>query len=88
MNIFPAQSLVTNIMNFHVGMNIRTGMECIYQLFGLNKSHQVSLWNVSFFSSPHLHAKKGLMQVWFCIKTEVIKTTFFIALACLNFRQY
>ena len=48
MNIFPAQSLVTNIMNFHAGMNIRPGMECIYRLFGLNKSHQVSLWNVSF----------------------------------------
>ena len=50
MSIFPAQSLVTNIMNFHAGINIRPGMECIYQLFGLNKSHQVSLWNVSFFN--------------------------------------
>ena len=36
MNIFPVQSLVTYIMNFHAGMNIRPGMECIYQLIGLN----------------------------------------------------
>ena len=46
MNIFPVQSLVTHIMNFHAGMNTRTGMECIYQLFGLNKSHQVMIMHV------------------------------------------
>ena len=59
MNIFPAQSLITNIMNFHTGMNIRPGMECIYQLFGLNKLHQVSLWKVSFFSLTTLACKEG-----------------------------
>ena len=58
MNIFPVQSLVSNIMNFHTGMNIRPGMECIYQLFGLNKSDQVSLWNVSFFLTT-LACKEG-----------------------------
>ena len=46
-------------MNFHAGMNIRPGMECIYQLFGLNKWHQVSLLNVSFSFLTTLACKEG-----------------------------